>query len=117
VGIGIVQHVLLSDPHRALLTAATIGGHARKVVAWVRRRLGHDDPLSRITLRNAIETIRGIGELDEARRQLGDPSLELVVAPPTSAEGGSGSGPGLRQVTQIRRDPDGTITILVIEAA
>jgi hypothetical protein len=123
LGIGVVQHVLLSDPIRALLTAATITGHARKLVAWIRRPR-HDDPLSKITLRTAIETIRGIGELDEARRRLGDPSIELVVAPPTGSEGrtadGAGGGsaggaPGLRRIAQVRLAPDGTLTLIVID--
>lgn len=119
LGIGVVQHVLLSDPIRALLTAATIGGHARKLIAWIRRPR-RDDPLSKITLRTAIDTIRGIGELDEARRRLGDPSIELVVAPPTGADGrsvdlASGGAPGLRRIAQVRLAPDGTLTLIVID--
>lgn len=119
VGIGVVQHVLLSDPMRALLTAATITGPVRKLVAWIRRPR-RDDPLSKITLRNAIDTIRGIGELDEARRRLGDPSIELVVAPPAGPEGratdtGSTGGPGLRRIAQVRLAPDGTLTLIVID--
>lgn len=120
LGIGVVQHVLLSDPIRALLTAATITGHARKLAAWIRRPR-HDDPLSKITLRTAIDTIRGIGELDEARRRLGDPSIELVVRPPGGSEAqtqegaGAGGAPGLRRIAQVRLAPDGTLTLIVID--
>ena len=116
VGIGVVQQVLLSDPMRAILTAASAAGHAQKVVAWVRRKLKPEDPLSRLTLRDAIDTLKGLNEIDDLRGRLGEPSIDITVAPP--GEAGSrakGPGPGLRRITQVRRSADGSVTVIVIE--
>jgi hypothetical protein len=116
VGIGVVQQVLLSDPMKAILTAATAAGHVQKVVAWVRRKLKPDDPLSKLTLRNAIDTLNGLEEIDRLRGRLGEPSIDITVNPP--GEGGArakGPGAGLRRITQVRRSADGSITLIVIE--
>ena len=116
VGIGVVQQVLLSDPMRAILTAATAAGHVQKVVAWVRRHLTPDDPLSKLTLRNAIDTLKGLDEIDALRGRLGEPSIDITVAPPSDAgPRARGPGPGLRRITQLRRSADGSVTLIVIE--
>jgi hypothetical protein len=116
VGVGVVQQVLLSDPMRAILTAATAAGHVQKVVAWVRRKLKPEDPLSKLTLRNAIDVLHGLNEIDALRGRLGEPSIDITVEPPS--DGGSrskGGGSGLRRITQLRRGPDGSVTLIVIE--
>jgi hypothetical protein len=124
LGVGVLQHWLLSEPMRALLTAATLGGNVRKLWAWIRRPKP-DDPLARLTLRDAIETLKALEEIDELRGRLGEPSIELEVAAaksdatdePSSArssERGAAGGAGHR-IVQARVGADGTISLIVIE--
>lgn len=134
VGIGVVQHVLLSDPMRAILTAASAAGHALKVVGWVRSKLAPNDPLAKISIRTTIDALKGLVEIDALRKQLGMPAVDMVVAPPQGAtprtsepevvqmlravtDSQSAPPPGMRRITHIRREPDGTLSVVVIEEA